>query len=120
IHERRYYYPWTGLLREYRDQISPSTHKWANLGELHAEDRADLVMIGSVGLAGWRIGDRSQILDFYGLSDPLLSRLPCIQKPEWRVGHYQRRIPEGYVESLVFDENRLGDPGLAAYYALIR
>jgi len=35
---------------------------------------------------------------------------------EWRIGHFQRRIPQGYLETLKTGRNCLADPQLAAYY----
>lgn len=120
IHERNYYYPWTGLLRANRGQISPDTHRWTRLARRYGEDTPAVLVLEVIGLIGWEIGDRTYIVDPYGLSDPLLARLPCIQEPRWRIGHFLRRIPEGYVRSLIFDDNRLTDRGLAAYYDDLR
>jgi hypothetical protein len=46
-------------------------------------------------------------------------RLPMFRTPaapQWRIGHLHRRMPEGYFESAVTQENRILHPGLRAYY----
>ena len=61
-----------------------------------------------------------------GLSDALLARLPIYSggtfvEPEknaanasrgWRVGHYYRKLPAGYLESLSDPARKLDDPRL--------
>lgn len=49
------------------------------------------------------------------LVDPLLAQLPTAEG-EWRIGHFQRQLPEGYLESLETGENLIGNPYLKIYY----
>ncbi len=58
--------------------------------------------------------------DTYCLGDPLMSKLPAIYDPNWRVGHLRRAVPEGYQESIWDDENCIEDPALHEYYDKIR
>jgi arabinofuranosyltransferase len=69
----------------------------------------------TIGWAGWSAPLDRILVDPLGLADPLLARLPC--RPLWRVGHYLRDIPDGYLESLGSGENRIVDPALRAEYA---
>ena len=46
------------------------------------------------------------------LCDPLLMRLPLQDRDNWRIGHFKRRIPEGYLETLASGENRIHHPAL--------
>ena len=39
---------------------------------------------------------------------------------DWRIGHFIREVPEGYVESLETGSNQLADPDLAEYYAKLK
>jgi arabinofuranosyltransferase len=57
-------------------------------------------------------------IDKYGLVDALIARLPA--EVPWRVGHYVRRPPDGYLETLETGHNRIRDPSIAAYYERIR
>jgi len=74
----------------------------------------------SIGYLGYFAGPSVFIIDQYALADPLLARLPIPNPKEWRIGHFIREVPEGYVESLVTGSNRLADPDLAEYYAKLK
>lgn len=52
----------------------------------------------NAGMFAYASGTHKIIIDPRALTDPLLARLPVAG--EWRVGHYSRTLPEGYVESL--------------------
>ena len=74
---------------------------------------------GGMGHQGlW--GPMTHLLDKCALADPLLARLPAIFEHEWRIGHFQRMIPEGYRESLEQGANRLADTGLWPLYDDLR
>lgn len=84
---------------------------------------------GAVGFLGYHLGADVHILDYLALGDPLLARLPAlprdpmlpVQYPrlaylKYRIGHYPRRIPLGYYETLVKGKNLIRDRDLAEYY----
>ena len=88
-----------------------------------------VIVRGAVGVLGYHLGPDTHILDFLGLGDPLLARLPAVRQDpmlrilnpdlpslDYRPGHYVRRIPLGYYETLVVGTNRIRDPRLAEYY----
>ena len=54
--------------------------------------------------------------DTYCLGDPLLSKLPAVYNPSWRVGHLKRVCPEEYRYSVEEDKNLISDPDLREYY----
>ena len=56
------------------------------------------------------------LIDGYGVMDPLLSQLPAMHLPDWRTGHVQRMLPEGYRESIEQGANLITDPSLHEYY----
>jgi arabinofuranosyltransferase len=56
------------------------------------------------------------IIDYYGLGDPLISRLPIFDRENWQVGHYARSIPTGYVESIQRGTNEIADPNVREIY----
>jgi arabinofuranosyltransferase len=74
--------------------------------------------LGAVGLVGYQTGPSRHIIDVFALNDPLLARLPA-QRP-WRIGHFARTLPAGYMESVVQDQNLVEDPEIAALYEVIR
>jgi arabinofuranosyltransferase len=78
-----------------------------------------MIVQHNVGMMGF-FGTRRDvyILDDYALSDPLLARLPVTGA--WRIGHFKREIPPGYIETLGTGTNRIVDEGLAAYYDSIQ
>ncbi|OQB39166.1 MAG: hypothetical protein BWY09_01167 [Candidatus Hydrogenedentes bacterium ADurb.Bin179] len=59
-------------------------------------------------------------MDQLALSDPLLARLPAMSAQMLRIGHLERPIPDGYLETLMTGENQLQDRNLAAYYDKLR
>lgn len=74
---------------------------------------------GSVGWAGFRAGTYVHYVDPW-LCDPLLARLPLAEPGRWRIGHFYRRVPAGYLESLATGENRITHPGLARFWNALR
>ncbi len=89
-------------------------------GEALRARGAGLVLEGAIGELGYYAGPRLTVLDYYGLTDPLLARMPAlrfdpfgaVRKPEasnWRVGHFLRAIPEGYLQSLMTGEDHIRD-----------
>lgn len=118
--ERGAYYPWTGLLRENVNDRTPESHEWAEMGKAIGEIAPEVAVLPGIGLAGWRLGPEVYAVDLNGLTDPLLARLPAMREPSWRVGHYTRAVPPGYMASLVQDRVRIEDPEIAQYYEDLR
>jgi hypothetical protein len=88
-----------------------------------------VVVRAAVGVLGFDLGPRFHVLDLYALGDPLRARLaalrhdplvprflPSLAPLAWRAGHFVRRIPPGYVATLVTGTNRIEDPDLASYW----
>ncbi len=49
--------------------------------------------------------------------DPLLALFtPRLTPRGWRVGHYVRKVPAGYLETLMAGGNRIREPRLASFY----
>jgi len=114
--ERRYYFPRTALVTRGRIRTGPDYEDWVIAG-LRAQHPTTVVW-NTVGMPGYALGRERHIIDPLGLGDPLLARLPAT--PRWRIGHYLRTLPAGYVESVVTGSNRMADPRLAAYYDVVR
>ena len=115
--ERAFYYQTTGLpaVLANNGQLSGS-EGWVEHGlTLRASGRL-VVQESNVGFVGYYAGPDVYLVDLYALSDPLLSRLPVPDPAHWRVGHFEREIPAGYVETLKSGTNQIKDPGLAAFY----
>ena len=54
------------------------------------------------------------------MTDPLLSRLPVSDPHRWRIGHFERTLPEGFLESVGRGDNLIADPALHSYYDHLR
>ncbi len=118
--ERKYYYQWSSLLNWRKGKPMPS-FSWANQGRENREKNEKMTKLrGCIGFYGFFSGPLVHIVDFHGLADPLLSRLPALYHPKIAIGHFLRYVPEGYMESAGSDENKIEDPNLAKYYDYIR
>jgi arabinofuranosyltransferase len=117
--ERAFYYPHSGLLRYVRGVRMPS-HPWLRgvKGLRKAPERVH-VMLG-IGMIGYVVGPEVRIIDIYGLADPLIARLPAKAGKGWRIGHFDRHVPAGYVETLEDGEDRFVDAELGEYSRQLR
>lgn len=79
------------------------------------------VVVGTaIGFAGFYAGPNVHLLDSLALSDPLLARMEIPDKYDWRIGHFQRRIPEGYRESIAANTNLVTNPRLHELHDAMR
>jgi len=108
--ERGFYYQWLGL--------SPSLRQggWT----LHPWFQAGLVLPGlytrcAIGMAGFASEKTVRWIDPMALAEPFLARLPA--KSKSRIGHHERALPAGYLESMVSGENKIVDKALSDLYA---
>jgi arabinofuranosyltransferase len=92
-------------------------HPWRSKGlqlRTKAEDAnsssADKLSVEpNVGIIGYYAGPQVHIMEPFALTEPLLARLPT--EGEWRIGHFPRRAPQGYVTWLLSgDGDRLPSP----------
>ena len=101
--ERRTYYTDNGLLPVLRAWVatgSEPVHPWGLQGRLFkvmAQARRKAVVSSSIGMFSYYGGPTVHNIDRLALTEPFLARLPAI--PGARVGHYQRQVPPGYVET---------------------
>lgn len=117
--ERAVYYVYTGLLKSFDIDEFPQ-HPWAREGREARRAGESLIAKYSVGLFGYCAGPKVHVVDQLGLGDALLARIPKAPNDGWRIGHVERRLPDGYLESLRSGENRVNDPDLAQYYDRLR
>jgi arabinofuranosyltransferase len=114
--ERAYYYQSTGLLRD----ASPRDIPTNQLVRLAAEARQDPTHVvaspDSMGILGYYAGPSVHLVDALALPDPLLARLPVPRQVRWRIGHFRRFMPDGYVEGLRSGRNELTDLRLRRFH----
>ncbi len=115
--ERAYYYPISGLMNYQPGKEIPfSGEGWVEHGYALRESGKSVVDEKNVGFIGYFAGPNVHILDLYALCDPLLARLPTYSLDKWRIGHFEREVPNGYLPTLRTGVNQIKDPDLAAYY----
>lgn len=124
--ERFWYYENTGLLNNiFKRKLEQ--HPWVKHAFAYQESKDKLAVKSTLGLFGFYVGKNIHIVDQYALTEPLLARLPSTEywligrdKPKgekfWRIGHFPRKIPQGYLETLETGKNKISDAGLAKYY----
>jgi arabinofuranosyltransferase len=117
--ERASLYQATGLLRagpRYGVPNKPATY----LGLAAAANNVR-VLTGTIvmGLSGFHAGPTVHVVDVLGLADPLLGRLPA-RDARFRIGHFERFVPDGYLEGLRAGRNELTDMRLRQYYDKLR
>ena len=115
LDERMLYYGGTGLLNVQRNIEMPYFY-WGIDGERARVTNKQVVDRYGIGLFGFYAGPNVYVLDRLALADPLLARLPAKRSVDWRIGHFKREVPEGYVDSLILKKNKIADPELATYY----
>ncbi len=114
--ERQYYYHSTGLLHWTPERLMPTNGWGESIVDYAMLGRPLIRVYGMIGFQGYLGGPKVILVDQLALSDPLLARLPALSAQQLRIGHLERPIPEGYLETLMTGENRLQDKNLAAYY----
>ncbi len=116
--ERLHYYPWTGLLRRGAAWREPD-HRWVRVGRHLRESDTRVARYGVIGFLGFHAGPRVHVVDHFALADPLLARLPA-RADDWRIGHFRRSVPEGYLEGVATGASRVRDPEVAALDEALR
>lgn len=114
--ERGCYFGYTGLVRQTRGQAVTPNHYWMADGVKARSNPQKVQLARGVGMLGYGAGPETYIVDLNALGDPLLARLPVPPDKTWRIGHFERLIPAGYLESLASGQNLLCNAGLRAYY----
>jgi arabinofuranosyltransferase len=88
--------------------------------ELAQKDPIPVTKLRYVGMNPYYAGARAIIIDENALADPLLARLPALTSNFFYVGHFKRKIPDGYEHALVTNSLDKMDRDLAQYYEKIR
>lgn len=123
VDERAIYYKNTGLLHAIAGAQVPSGVFVLRVQQDRRRAEREGVLVRektAIGFYGFFAGPRVHILDSTALVDPLLARFRVAPGSAWRVGHFFRAVPDGYLEALESGENRIRDPDLAAYYERLR
>jgi len=128
--ERAYYFPRAGLLNG-RWEPKPLGDD-AIRGRLARERKDPLAVEGAIGYFGFLAGPGVHVVDYHALADPLLARLPAVRSDPtyerfyrifwnhapptpWRIGHFRRNIPRGYLALQLGYGGRFEDPLVERY-----
>lgn len=117
LDERRFYYGVSGLFSPQRE--IPEAGDGSRRLREEGRQRPLVTKCDAVGRDPFKAGDLFHFVDRW-IVDPLLMRLPVWKPGDWRIGHFTRGVPDGYLESLATGENRIQHPGLRAYYDDLR
>lgn len=113
--ERGFYYRRSGLLNANRSKNIFSYYK-KHFDKKISESKNNTIVHRNIGFFGFYAGSKFHIIDNYGLSDPLLARLPIMfSQGKWRIGHFKRATPKGYEKS-VRGKNVISDRHLSRYW----
>lgn len=112
--ERAFLYRATGILRWKRGILWPD-FGWSRIGERIRNSGKKTVIVHGAGIVPYHAGPGVYTLDEGALGDPLLARLPAAPG-ELRPGHYFRKIPAGYFETVASGLNQIQDHGIAEFY----
>lgn len=111
--ERGFYYPANGLMPAFA-RGTWEVHPWLLEGKI-IRGHPGWFTRCTVGMAAYAAGPDVRWIDPLALTEPFLARLPA--RSGARVGHYERAMPEGFLDSLLSGENRVRDPALHALFA---
>ncbi len=117
--ERAFFFHTNGLLN-YEWKKGFTEHQFAQYGMEMKKQERKVVMQGPVGMMGYYAGPEVHIVDHYGVCDPLLAHLPFDGDPRWRVGHFNRQVPQGYIQTLLKEENHFYNPNVALFYEKVQ
>jgi arabinofuranosyltransferase len=114
--ERAFYYIYTGLLKVIKDKKTP-IHPWGEQGlRARASDSTSFILLPCIGFASFYAGPKIYVVDWYGLSHPLLARLPN-SGPDWSIGHFPRVRPND--GGFLISKGKIRNKDLAKYYEKI-
>ncbi len=115
VDERGSYFADRGLLNYTVAKPFPD-FPWNERGWQRYNDNFKVEVLDAIGMLGYQGGPYYHVVDKLALPDALLARLPIAGEKTWQIGHFRRKIPDGYLETLQSGQNQIADPNLAAYY----
>ena len=83
-------------------------------------NKSNFKTLNAIGYSSIVLGPSTYVFDKWALSEPLLAKLPAISKVNFRIGHFYRSIPSGYIKTLLTGNNFISDKNIALYYAKLK
>lgn len=119
--ERGYYFDVCSLysyLYSKPGEIFPD-FEWSHIGRQIATAKVSYLENDFNGMLGYWAGTKPIIIDRLALADPFLARNPVEPSNEWRIGHFKRKVPQKYRESVEKGENLFEAGKLRNLYELL-
>ena len=110
--QRRLYSDATRLVTQRTAPVEQGS--WSVRGMGFRDKGTRVVEFGIIGMTGFFAGPSVHFVDPFALADPLLARRPA--DPRSRIGHFERRVPAGYLDSIRSGRNRIENARIARYY----
>ncbi len=88
----------TGLWNVNRDFFLPVGHRRETAARLQGPGP---YFGDSLGIETFYGDENARVFDAVALVDPLLSRMPSVREPWWRIGHFTRMVPKDHAWFLV-------------------
>ncbi len=95
-------------------------HRWITAGLAFRDSPRRVRIMGNIGMFGYYAGTDKIVLDHLALADPLLARLTASPQPFIQPGHFRRRLPQGYFESVVNGSNMIVNENLRRYFEKLK
>ena len=115
------YYPYNGIFSDPNQWIRTSATNNNKPSLAYDPSKPNKVTVdGFIGYTGFFAPHDMLIIDPNAVTDPFLARLPMRINPNWRIGHFERALPAGYMLARQSDDLSEMDPSLAQYYKKLR
>lgn len=120
VDERGLFFEYTSLWRWWnRDPEKPfPDHRWTRDAQALSASPQRVYQRANVGFFGYWIGTDKIVIDPLALTDPLLSRLPTTGF--WRIGHFSRTLPAGYLDTLRSGQPMIEDEEIRRLHAQVQ
>jgi arabinofuranosyltransferase len=119
VNERVCYQEHTALVFNLRGTLY-KTHPYYEDGVKLRRDGTKVATKGAAGMTGFASGPGFHLVNEYALTDPLLARIQHQSGKGWRIGHFYRHLPAGYLETLERGTNVIEDPCIQEFYDHLR
>ena len=113
--ERGVYYQSYGL-----KHIFKKNPTFFSLPEWAVSGNEKTIQIACTAFASIVTGPQEHLIDNCALTDPLLARMPTRKDRAWRIGHFFRQLPLGYIESIQQGRNVIYEEEVRNYYESLR
>lgn len=72
-----------------------------------------------IGIQGFWTGTEKKVIDKFALTDPYLARHPVDPEAPFRIGHFERKIEDDYIYSVLNNVNLIKNPNDRHLYELL-